>query len=263
MRNRQKQAEKFLVRRFLEELLGFKIYRLLARNPGHNSHRPDIYAVVEINEGRGLLEIEMIEYQVDVSNGQKGGSPGEKLKSFWLKVTESLRRRLTRKPIEVELSVTLKDPSSVKNKDARDLAEELVRLARGFDFSASKVASIKVFQPEFPLLTEHVRTLTLKKVSFYGIAWTCTNASAAMVGVSSKRVANLVGKKANKTYTWAKKAEKWLLVCASGRSIVGRAGSPPPEQTWQDPELQAVCKTSPFDRVFFCDLPAAWYARLK
>jgi hypothetical protein len=263
MRNRQKQVEKFLVREFLEKGLRLNVIRLLGRNPGPNSRRPDIYAVIEKDGGNTVLEIELTEYQVDTPSGKEGGSPGERLNSFWREVQESLWRRLSKGPVKVEVLVTLNDPSKVKKKEARGFAEELVRLARKFDLSASKDALFTAFQPKFPLLAQYVRKLILKKVSYYSFAWTCTNASAAMVGVLPKHVANLVQKKGNKTYTWAKKAEKWLLVCASGRAIVGHGGPPPNPVTWQDPELQAACKVSPFDRVFFWDRVRNWYQWLK
>src|SRR5439155_647316 len=128
------------------------------------------------------------EYQVDVPSGQNGGSPGVRLHSFWRKVQESVGRRLTKNPVEVEVSVTLKDRSRVKINDARDLAAELVRIARRFDLSASKAAALESFQPEFPLLAHYIRTLTLTKVSFYSSGWTCTDASVASVGLSPKHV---------------------------------------------------------------------------
>jgi hypothetical protein len=263
MRSRQKQVEKFLVREFLEKNLGLNVIRLLGRNPGPNSHRPDIYAAIEKNGGKVVLEIELTEYQVDTQFANAGGSPGERLNSFWREVQESLWRRLSKRPVEVEVLVTLNDPSKVKKVEARGFAEELVRLAREFDFSASRTVSLTAFQPRFPLLAQYVRKLSLKKVGFYSCAWTCTNASAAMVGVIPRHVANLVRKKGNKNYTWAEKAEKWLLLCASGRSIVGHAGPPPNPVAWQDPELQAACKASPFDRVFFWDRVRGWHESLK
>jgi hypothetical protein len=259
MRKLQKQVEKSQVRYFLENVLGLSVRRLLGRNPP----RPDIYSVVERNGGTAILEIELVEYQVDTSSGQENGSPGERLNSFWRKVQDSLCRRMSKKPVKVDVRVTLKDASTVKNQKARGFAEELVRLAFGFDFSASDAASLTTFQPEFPLLAQYVRTLTLTKVSFCSIGWTCTDASVANVGVSPKHVASLVRNKGNKTYTWAKNAEKWLLVCASGRTIVGRAGAPPTPATWQDPGLKAACIASPFDRVHFCDLPGRWHKCLK
>src|SRR5688572_16534719 len=109
MRKRQKQFEKSLVRFFLEHVLGLSVRRLLGRKPP----RPDTYCVVERNGESDILEIELIEYQVDAPIGHGGGSPGERLNSFWGKVQESLRRRLTRRPIEVEVRVTLKHPSAV------------------------------------------------------------------------------------------------------------------------------------------------------
>ncbi len=258
MRKRQKNIEKSLLREFLESALGLTIIRLL----GRRRPRPDGYAVIEEHGRKAILEIELTEYQADVRT-LEGGSPGERLSNFWRKVQESLCRRLSKNPIEVEIRVTMKDPSKVKSKDARGFAEELVRLARGFDALASEARSLTTFQPEFPLLTLYVRRLTLNKVSFYSFDWTCADASAAMVGVSPKHLTSLVRKKASKNYRCAKNAEKWLLVCASGKSIVGHAGPPPPPTTWQDPELQAVRKAAPFDRVFFWDRVRGWHESLK
>jgi hypothetical protein len=250
---------KSLVREFLEKVLGWTVCRLLGRHPP----RPDIYAVIQKNGQKAILEIELVEYQVDTSTGEEGGSPGERLNSFWRKVQARLCRRLSKKPVKVEVRVTLKEPSKVKINDAGGFAEELVRLARGFVFPPWGTSTLTAFQPEFHLLARYIRTVTLKKVSYYTFAWTCADASAANVGISPRHVADLVRKKATKTYSWAKKAEKWLLICASGRSVVARAGSPPAPTVWRYPELQAACRNSPFDRVFFCDLPRRWYEVLK
>ena len=201
--------------------------------------------------------------QVDTSEGWRGGSPGERLNSFWRKVIESLYRRLNKKRIKVEVSVTFKEPSRIKANDSGRFAEELVRLAREFEISKSESTSLTSFRPEFPLLCRHVPRLTLKKVNYYSFAWTCTNASAAMVGMNPKRVASLVRTKAKKNYKWANKADKWLLVCASGLSIVAHAGPVPPAATWQDSELQAACMASPFDQVFFWDRVRGWPKKLK
>ena len=281
MRNCQKDVEKFLVRNFLENAIGLTVRRLLSRLPP----KPDIYAVVERNEQKSALEIELTEYQVDSSGDQEGGSPGARLNSFWRKVQASLYRRLSRKPLNVEVLVTLDNPSAVKVRTARAFAEELVRLARGFDFPASGSCNITVFKPRFPLMARYLHTseacivkdlhpefpvlakyaskLTLTRVSYTGFLWQCTNASAAMVGFSSKRVADDIRRKANNTYKWAKNSEKWLLVCASGDAIVGTAGPPPALDIWQDEALQAACIASPFERVYFWDRPHGWHKCLK
>jgi hypothetical protein len=256
MPTNQKKVEKFIVRQFLENGLGLQVSRLLGRHPP----RPDAQAVIECNGQKRIVEIEFVEYQVD---GKEGGSPGEKLQSFWRKVQESLYRRLRQNRIEVDVVVTLNEPSHVKNKDAQNFAGELVRFARNFSLSALNTVSVDSFDPEFPLLAAHAKRLILKKVRFYSFAWTCTNASAHMVGVSPKIVENLVRRKSNKTYNWSDRADKWLLVCASGRSIVAHAGPRPNPGSWDHPELRSSCKTSPFDRIFFYDLVRGWADSLK
>jgi hypothetical protein len=263
MRRQQKAAEKAIVRAFLENVLALHVLRLVGRNPSRYSHPADIYAVVERDGGTAVLEIELVEYQVDASDGQEGGSPGERLNSFWRKVQDSICRRLSKNPVEVDARVTLKHPTKVKQKDAQGLAGELVRFVRGFSFAALEPESLTVFPEELPLMAEYVQILTLTKVSHYSIVWTCTDASVAFVGVSPRHVASLIRRKGKKDYTWTKDAEKWLLVCASGRSVFGRAGSQPAPATWQDPELQAACIASPFDRIYFSDLPRRWYEQLK
>jgi hypothetical protein len=118
-------------------------------------------------------------------------------------------------------------------------------------------------QAEFPLLARCVETLTLRKVSYHGFHWTCTNASAAVVGLLPERVGDIVRRKGNKPYRWARNGEKWLLICASGESVVATAGPPPTPAEWADLDLQAACKASPFDRVYFWDRPHRWHKRLK
>jgi hypothetical protein len=281
MRNTQRVREKLLAREFLHNELGITIYRLLGRSPP----RADCYAVIEKNKNREIIEIELTEYQVDTTAGQKGGSPGVRLDSFWRKVNESLRRRLSRKPIDVEVIVTFDDASAVKNSFAPAFAAELVRLARGFDFPASRTCTITVFKPqfprmaeflhtskecivrdlrpEFPLLAEFARTLVVTKVSYNSLRWACTNASAAMVGLLPNRLAADVRNKSSKTYKWAKNSEKWLLICAAGDSVVGTAGPSHLSDGWQDTEVLAACRTSSFDRVYFWDRPHQWHKRLK
>jgi hypothetical protein len=276
----QKKVEKLLIREFLENVLGMTIRRLQGRSPP----RADARAVIKANGRDAVLEIELTEYHVDRPCDQKGGSPGARLNSFWGNVRESLYRRLTRKPINVEVLVTLDDASAVKADKARAFAEELVRFARGFDFPPPGTCTITVFKPQFPrmaeympssedfivrdlrpnfpLLAEFVTRLILTKVSYHALHWTCTNASAAMVGLSIERVKADVQKKANKAYKWGKNAEKWLLICASGGSIVGTAGPQPAPETWQDEELLATCSKSPFHRIYFWDRPHRWQKRL-
>jgi hypothetical protein len=259
MRKRQKQIEKCLIREFLTNALDLTVCRLWGRCPP----RPDSYAVIERDGASVTVEIESTEYQVDTASGKKGGSPGVRLHSFWRKVQESLCRRLTRKPIEVDVCVTLKDPSKVNPDDSHDFAEELVQLARGFKFPPAGVAKLEVFLPEYPLLAKYVKQARLKKVGFYSIFWTCTNTLAANVGLIPDLVADHIRTKSNKKYKWAKNSEKWLLVCASGGSIVGTAGPPPASVRWQDQGLQDACRASPFDRVYFWDRPHSWSERLK
>lgn len=122
---------------------------------------------------------------------------------------------------------------------------------------------VKDLRPEFPLLAEFARTLVLTKVSYNSLYWTCTNASAAMVGLLPKRLAADVRKKSSKTYKWAENSEKWLLICAAGDSIVGTAGPLRADDGWQDEDLLAACRTSSFDRIYFWDRPHRWHKRLK
>jgi len=281
MRSSQKVREKLLAREFLHDVLGMTIYRLLGRSPP----RADCYAVIQRNEQTEIIEIELTEYQVDSLAGQKGGSPGVRLSSFWRKVKESLFRRLSRHRLNVEVIVTLEDASAVKNDIAPAFAEELVRFARGIDLPTTGMCTITVFKPkfarmaaypptsedcfvkdlrpEFPILAKFVGTLRLSKVTYNSLHWTCTNASAAMVGLLPNRLEADVRNKSRKTYKWAKNSEKWLLICAAGDSIVGTACPHLAVDGWQDEELLAACKTSPFDRVYFWDRPHRWHERLK
>ena len=259
MGKHQKLVEKSLVRTFFEKVLGQTVRRLLGRHPP----RPDVYCVVERGGTTALVEVELVEYHVDTRFGIKGGSPGERLYDFCRRVQDSLRRRLSKKPIKVDVGYTLIDASAVNISEARAFADELVRLARGFDFSVSEVASIEGFQPEFPLLARYVQTMTLRKVNYFAVRWRCTDVSIGSVGASPKIVAALVQRKSKKKYKWAKNTEKWLLVCASGRTIVGHAGPPIAATALQDPDLLQVCQNSPFDRVYFTDLTRGWKVCLK
>jgi hypothetical protein len=179
MRKSKKQIEKTLVREFLEKILGLPIRRLLA---GRES-RPDVYAVIETNGEEAVVEIELTEYQVDAPHDEGGGSPGERLRSTWAAVQDSICLRLRKKRIEVEVGVSLKYPYVVHKNDARELAEELVRMARVFEATASPPASLGSFGPEYPLLSRYVHALKMKRVGFYSCHWTCCQASAANVGL--------------------------------------------------------------------------------
>jgi hypothetical protein len=256
-RKARKGIEKHLVREFFETALRIPVRRLVGRQPP----RPDVYCVLRTEGPRALVEVELVEYQIDAA--AKGGSPGERLQTFWDSVQDSLRRRLTRRRIQVEVSVTLKNPSLIRQRDARALAAELVRFARGHNFSSPESDIVEQFPPRCPLLQQYVRQLRLTKVSYYSIGWRCSNASTAFVGLSTATLARLVRTKAEKGYTWAKNSERWLLICASGRAIVGHAGPRPFRHEWQNPDLKVACRASSFDKIYFWDRPGGWHKRLK
>jgi hypothetical protein len=139
----------------------------------------------------------------------------------------------------------------------------VVRFAQGHEYSHSESAPLPPFQPAFPLLARYVRGLQLWKVDCYS-TWTCTDTSAAHVGLRPDYVADLIkGKSAPGKHAWAENSEKWLLVYASGSPIVASAGSPPSPADWHNPELQAACRDSPFDQIHFWDLPHRWSERWK
>src|SRR5262249_5218033 len=154
--------------------------------------------------------------------------------------------------------VTLHDHVNIKATDIRAFAEELVRFARAFDFPPSGEASPTSFPPDFPLLIQYVHRVRLKKVGYYAAAWSCTNASVANVGFCPDRVAGLILDKSQKRYAWGPNSAKWLLVCASGAAVVGTAGPRLSKSHRQEPEIQAACKASPFDHIYFWDRVHGW-----
>jgi hypothetical protein len=259
MGRRKKEHEKSCVRTFLERILGQCVLSLRGRAPP----RPDISCVIERNGKRISLEVELVEYQVDARVAGCFGSAGERLNSFWQDVHARLRRRLSKNGPNRAVTVTLKRSTAIRGNDARGFAEELAHFVRALDSTVSATETITTFSQEFPLLSSHVQTLRIKKLDFNRQLWTCTNVSAGNVGVCPRIVSNLVSRKCCKKYQWSRKAEKWLLVCASGRSIVAHAGPAIFAERLRDPELLTVCRTSQFDRVYFTDLTRRWHLRLK
>jgi hypothetical protein len=261
--NRKEQKkrayEKFLIRDFLESGLNSSLRRLVSRAAPF----PDAYAVIAKNAKAVRVQIELTKYHVNIPSGSVGGSKGRRLQSFWNSVQASLRQRILPSSVKIDVRVTLKDSLVIPASDGCKFAAELFQFARDFRFPETEVATAQTFGASFPLLREYVQRLRLTKVNFKSFYWACSNAAAASVALLPTHVASLIEAKTARSYRWAKDAERWLLICASGDSIVETAGPRPPSQTWQDNGVREACASSPFERIYFWDRPHGWYRRLK
>jgi len=255
---KKRDVEKFLLRDFLARSLDATVIRVLARK----DPRPDCYAVVVEDGTRSVIEAEITEYHCDTPNNGAGGSPGERLERQWRTVQDYLLPRLNRRPLKFDVNVSLLHPTK-PIRDTRRFATELLQFVRSARLTSDHRSDlIEQFPPGYPLLSRHISELRLRRSPFPNPLVVCDDASAAFIGLIPERVGQIIRGKSAKNYTWAKNALRVLLICASGNSIVGRAGRPMPDEFWQHPQIRDALALRAFDRVYFWERISGWFKQL-
>jgi len=228
---------------------------------------PDASATITSADGTTvLLDFEMAEYYVDDPRDGEGGSPSKRVNDVWEKVRAKLDPRLEVLRLPVHVSVRLKGPTILKNKHARQFADELIRFAQAFCPAVHlNRTNHDVFSAAcYPLLHEYVERISLRLDDQIVIRWHCSNLAGASVGVGTTNLTNHILMKSGKNFTWVTGAEKCLLLYASGGTVTSRGGPPPPDLSiWHDKALIAACGASVFDRIYFWERVRRWHKRLK
>jgi len=94
--------------------------------------------------------------------------------------------------------------------------------------------------------------------------WRCLNISTGPIGLDLNCIRTVIENKTQKAtkYNWQLADEKWLLIATAGDYLSTHVGEPK-ERDWNDPELRALCRASPFDRIYFWERIRRWYVLLQ
>lgn len=248
----KQERELHFIREFLEQGLSLSLACVSPQKPP----QPD--ALITTTAG-DLLEIEHTDYQID--EPADGNSPARRLANIWERVISRLADILTVKELLAEASVTLQDPETLAMKLAEPLADELVRFAEDHRPQSGR----QVFNAfaGYPVLTQHVRSITVWRTTYRGFYWRCTDEQVGNIGIVPRVLAQVIRAKSGKTYKWTEGAEKCLLIVASADSIASHGGPNVDPSIWQDVELQTECSVAPFDRIFFWESVRKWHQQIK
>lgn len=227
---------------------------------------PDCSATINNKDGTTIfLYFEIAEYFVDIAN--RGGSSIKRVSSFWDKVNAILIPQLERLQLTVDVRVRFSEPILLESNQLVPFVDELVSFAREYcpRGNLERATFMKSSLRSYPLLYKFVQQIDLTYLEgIVALIWQCSNITAAFIGIDQGYLANLIREKSSKNFTWGEKAEKCLLIYASGDTVTSRAGPLPPDVSiWDDLELVAVCRSSVFDRIYFWECVQGWHKRLK
>ncbi len=236
----------------------FMNYRVLNLK---TNEKPDVQATVEMGEKRLKIGVEHTDYYVDTKPGES--SPGKQLASTWRQVQTSIRRRISHRPILQHITglVAFKRNRSLPLRHANDLAKELVQLAQDYSVNHSGERTITKFLSNFPLLNAYISKVILIKTDCRNVSWECINVNASSIGVSADEISLIVSQKAPKSFKYcrAQLDELWLVITASASTIFQSTGPCADLVYWESPPLEAACRSTAFDRIFFWDRIYNWY----
>jgi len=231
--------------------------------------KPDVIVSVQRPEGVKRVGVEVRVYFNDETAGE--GSVGQQLNRFWDAVQQEIEKLKTesRQLLEVHAYVELKK-DRLGQARLRSLVKKLAAEIFGFVLNASETATSGIIiipdweerkLSEFngcPLMQEYVREVRIRKGFF---AFWDANVNASHVGVSPKRLAEIIGEKGKKArdYNTQGLDELWLLIAAP-HDTVFNAMHPFPEQGHLDDQaVLAACSATSFDRIFFwSSAPHEW-----
>lgn len=272
-----KEVEKFLIRRFVQEMLGYTISRPIW------CERPDAILTLHKEHTRKRIAIEHTSYHSDAEAGKC--SPQTPIADFWKCVQISISRRFAQRRHLAEIGgrVRLNTKQFIGQPDsktqealARQFAKELVDFLECHSIPASEFVrypplytrpKVAVFS-EYPTLRALVSSMTLHRIPgaimFPRCSWMCDSISTGCIGLSVNSIRAAIQTKNEKAckYNWRSATEKWLLIVAEGGTLGEQAGAPD-EREWNDSELLALCCASPFDKIYFFEYPRSWYKSLK
>lgn len=229
-----------------------------------HADRPDARVTALIGGNEVGLDIEHTDYYLDRIPGQGGGSKGKRLHEWWAEVQDHLRETITamESPPKVFPLVFLK-PELLRGVRPEQFADELIQFAVDCE-RASTSGWVECF-PSYRFLSQCVDKIHVQQTICLSFHWPCGNTSAGVVGVNLQRLTAIVQEKTQKSlgYAWRPGSQRWLLISASGNSIVNHAGPHPEFVNWSDAALQQACLESPFDVIVLWDRIRDWYVYIK
>ena len=257
MSSTRQQKEEFTLSKEFLEFMDYEVLELASED------KPDVRAVIQRDNSRFNVGIEIATYQVDAGPGVPGGSPGVRLHAFWSAAQRRIRELLKKEPTlkNVHGLVFLKRDAEPPMSEASAFADELVHLASASCPLNSKEQDIRDFPEDYPLLRKYAHHITLCNVAPDVMHnWECSNVSVSSIGVEMAHIVASVYQKKKKSQFYDRSGvdEVWLLICAQGYPIVSTAGPEPADGNWDDQYLQELCATSGFDRVYFWERMYRW-----
>ena len=96
-------------------------------------------------------------------------------------------------------------------------------------------------------------------------AWLCSNLSTGHVSLDVEVVKSAIRRKNSiaRSYSRDDLEELWLVITATGETISNHAGPISVSGALADSEIQNLCDSSPFDRIYFWERASRWHRSLK
>jgi hypothetical protein len=233
--------------------------------------KPDVIVAVQEPDGVKRVGIEVRVYFNDETIGE--GSVGQQLNRFWASVQEEIETLKTEsgRCLRVHAYVGLKKDRLVQIS-LMSLVKKLAAEIFGFVVNESETArSSVIIVPdweerefsEFPgyrLMREYVHEVRVHKGFF---AFWDANVNATHVGVSPKRLAEIIREKGSKArdYDTSEADELWLLIAAPHDTVFNAMHAFPEQAHLEDQDVLAACSATPFDRIFFWSSPPHEWAK--
>jgi hypothetical protein len=233
--------------------------------------KPDVIVSMQGPGGAKRVGIEVRVYYSDEIADK--GSVGQQLNRFWAAVQQEIEK------LKTESGRLLKIHAYVELKKDRlgqaRLGPLVKRLAKElFDFvlNASETAissTIIIADWEerkfseftgYRLMQNYVGEVRVRKGFF---AFWDANVNASYVGVSPKRLAEIIAGKGRRAEDYATHGldELWLLIAAPHDTVFNAMHSFPDQAHLDDQVVLAACMGTPFNRIFFWSSPPHEWAR--
>jgi hypothetical protein len=233
--------------------------------------RPDVIITLQMPNSLNIQHagVEVRRHFNDEIIGK--GSGGQRLNNFWATVQGEIEKLKSQagQLYDVYVYVHLKKDilmqaglSSLEKK----LAEEIF----GFVREASKtITSSIIVVPEwkerkfcefhgYSIMQKYVREIKVCKGFF---AFWGANVTATYIGISARRMAEIIGEKGERAKSWNTEGldELWLLIAAPHDTVFNAMHDWPDQANLDDPIVLAECRISRFDKIFFwSSYPNEW-----
>jgi len=237
--------------------------------------RPDVIPMLHYTDKPNTRRVGIEHTKYFVDDSQRQGSPGKRLNNFWAAVSQEIEdlRNKSGSLEKIHAYVTLNKQelfNGSRGPSPKKLAAELF----GFVTEASETVTSDVIvipdwkEREFHEFNGYAcleKYVTLIRVAKGFSAYWDANVNTAHVGVDPRRLARVVRDKSEKARDYDRDGldELWLLFAASHDTVFNAMHSCPEQIDFEDAELAAACKISPFDKVFFwSSKPHEWCAQI-